>query len=77
MKLFIFYGGVKDEGKKIEKALDDESYEYDARDISCISLCLPCDADDMRMHSNKGFGIRRKSYYNYITVLSILCRTEL
>lgn len=62
-----------DEGE-IEKAWDDESYEYDARDISCISLCLPCDADDM--HSNKGFGIRRKNYYNYIKILYLLCKIE-
>lgn len=59
-----------DDGE-IEEADEDESYKYDDRDVSCISLCLPCDADDM--HSNKGFGIRRKNYYNYIKILYMLC----
>lgn len=57
---------------QIEFALDDETYEYNARGISCFSFCLPCDADDM--HVEGGFGIRRKSYYHYIRVLSELCK---
>jgi len=57
---------------QIEEALDDETYEYDERGISCFSFCLPCDAEDM--HAEGGFGIRRKSYYHYIRVLSELCK---
>jgi len=64
----------EEEDDGIEVALDDESYEYDERDISCISFCLPCDAEDM--HVEEGFGIRRKNYYKYIKVLYILCGIE-
>ena len=50
---------------KDDKADGDESYEYDEGDNSCISLCMPCDAGNLdKMHNEKGFGIRRKSYYN-------------
>ena len=55
----------------IETADEDEAWEYDDRDISCFSVCLPCDAVDM--HVQTGFGIRRKNYYNYIAALHILC----
>ena len=60
------------EDDEIEEAGEDESYEFDRRDVSCISLCLPCDAEDM--HRKRGFGIRRKNYYNYIRILHALCQ---
>ena len=60
----------ENEDDEIEEAGEDESYEFDRRDVSCISLCLPCDAEDM--HRKRGFGIRRKNYYNYIRILHAL-----
>lgn len=59
------------EDGEIENADEDEAWEYDDRDISCFSVCLPCDAYDM--HVEEGFGIRRNNYYNYISALHALC----
>lgn len=63
-----------------EEAEEDETYEYDAADISCFALCLPCNAEltcrDGDMHNPHGFGVRTISYLNYIRVVRDICHIQ-
>lgn len=68
---------VKNAWGRPEEVEEDETYEYDFADISCIALCLPCNAERTcqygDMHDPNGFGIRKKSYMNYIRIVRDLC----
>ena len=51
---------------KMTEAYEDESWEYDERDLLCFSLCLPTKGD---MHCDDGILARTVSFCRYTEVL--------
>lgn len=51
---------------KMTEAYEDESWEYDERDLPCFSLCLPTKGD---MHCDDGILARTVSFRRYTEVL--------
>jgi|GEM_PF-3342261 hypothetical protein len=53
----------------------DEACDYADMGVDTFSICLPCSAqDDVCMHSNNGFDIRKSTLITYILVLERLLR---